>query len=51
MGSGSIPHDRLLKAISGVLKATMPGGFKIAAQPVPQSEVEQAWPKDDRYSP
>ncbi|MEH2395642.1 MAG: zinc-binding dehydrogenase [Nostoc sp.] len=46
-GIGSIPLDRLVNAIGGLLQATMPGGFKIAAKPVPLSEVEQAWPKDD----
>jgi NADPH:quinone reductase-like Zn-dependent oxidoreductase len=49
MGSGinSIPRERFIDAISGVLQATVPGGFQIAAKPVPLSEVEQAWPKDD----
>lgn len=30
-----------------VRMATVPGDFKIAVKPVPLSEVEQAWPKDD----
>lgn len=34
-------------AIDGVLRATVPGRFGIAAKPLPLSEVEQAWPKDD----
>jgi NADPH:quinone reductase-like Zn-dependent oxidoreductase len=46
-GIGSIPLERLVKAVGGLLQATLPGGFKIAASPVPLSEVEQAWPKDD----
>jgi NADPH:quinone reductase-like Zn-dependent oxidoreductase len=46
-GIGSIPLDRLVNAIGGLLQATMPGGFKIAVKPVPLAEVEQAWPKDD----
>ncbi|WP_159006585.1 zinc-binding alcohol dehydrogenase family protein [Bradyrhizobium sp. S69] len=46
-GIGSIPLERLVKAVGGLLQATLPGGFKIAANPVPLSEVEQAWPKDD----
>lgn len=46
-GLGSIPPDRFLHAIDGVLRAAMPAGFAIAAKPVPLSEVEQAWPKDD----
>jgi hypothetical protein len=37
-GIGSVPLERLIKAIGGLLQATLPGGFA--------SEVEQAWPKD-----
>jgi NADPH:quinone reductase-like Zn-dependent oxidoreductase len=46
-GIGSIPLDRLVLAIGGLLRATVPGGFKIAANPVPLSDVEQVWPRDD----
>jgi len=46
-GIGSIPLDRFVNAIDGLLQATVPGGFKIAAKSVPLSEVEQAWPNDD----
>jgi NADPH:quinone reductase-like Zn-dependent oxidoreductase len=46
-GIGSIPLDRFVNAIGAVLQATKPGGFKIEAKPIPLSEVEQAWPKDD----
>jgi NADPH:quinone reductase-like Zn-dependent oxidoreductase len=46
-GIGSIPFDRLLHAIDGLLRATVPAGFKIAANPVPLSDVEQAWLRDD----
>jgi NADPH:quinone reductase-like Zn-dependent oxidoreductase len=45
-GIGSIPLERLVKAVGGVLQAAVPGGFRIAANPVPLSDVEQAWPKD-----
>jgi NADPH:quinone reductase-like Zn-dependent oxidoreductase len=45
-GIGSIPRDRLVNAIGGLLHATVPGGFQIAAKSVPLSEVEQAWPND-----
>jgi len=31
-GIGSIPLDRLVRAIAGLLRATVPGGFQIAAQ-------------------
>jgi hypothetical protein len=46
-GIGSIPLDRLVKATGAMLQAAMPGGFKIAATPVPLADVEQAWPRDD----
>jgi len=46
-GIGSIPLDRLVSAIGGLLQATVPGGFKIAATPVSLSDVERAWPNDD----
>jgi NADPH:quinone reductase-like Zn-dependent oxidoreductase len=46
-GIGSIPVDRFVKAIDALLWATARAGFKIAATPVPLSDVEQAWPRDD----
>ncbi|WP_413733861.1 quinone oxidoreductase family protein [Sodalis sp. RH21] len=46
-GIGSIALDRLVSAAGELLHATLPGGFAIAATPVPLSEVEQAWPRDD----
>jgi NADPH:quinone reductase-like Zn-dependent oxidoreductase len=46
-GIGSIPLDRLVNAIGALLQAAVPGGFKIAAKPVPLSDVEHAWPKDN----
>jgi NADPH:quinone reductase-like Zn-dependent oxidoreductase len=46
-GIGSIPFNRFVHAIDGVLRATAPAGLKIAANPVPLSDVEQAWPRDD----
>ena len=46
-GIGSIPVDRFVKAIDGLLRATTRAGFKIATTPVPLSDVEQAWPRDD----
>jgi hypothetical protein len=49
MGSGtaSIPRDRFITAISALLRAAVPGNFKIAAKPVSLSKVEQAWPQDE----
>lgn len=46
-GLGSIPFDRLLACIGALLQAAGPGGFEIATTPVPLSEVEQAWTRDD----
>jgi hypothetical protein len=45
-GIGSISLDRLVHAAAELLRATVPGGFQIAATPVPLSEVAEAWPKD-----
>ena len=42
-GMGSVPFPRLLKAIEGVLQATVPGQFEIATTTVPLSQVEDAW--------
>jgi hypothetical protein len=46
-GIGSVSLDRLVSAIGALLKAAGPGGFKVAAKPVPLSDVEQAWLADD----
>ena len=46
-GIGSIPFDRLVQAIDGVLRATRRAGFKIAVNPMPLSEVERAWMLND----
>ncbi len=46
-GVGSVPLDRMVNAIGGLLQATAPCGFQIATKTVPLSEVEHAWPKDD----
>ncbi len=42
-GFGGVPADRLLAAIEGVLHAAAPGGFQIATEIAPLSEVEVAW--------
>ncbi len=42
-GIGSIPLDRFINAIGELLRATLPGGFRIAASPIPLSEVDRAW--------
>ena len=46
-GIGSIPLDRFVHAIDGLLRAAVPAGFAIAAHAVPLSDVEQAWARDD----
>lgn len=46
-GIGSISPDRMVKAIGELLRATVPGGFEIAATPVALSDLEQAWSRDD----
>jgi NADPH:quinone reductase-like Zn-dependent oxidoreductase len=46
-GIGSIPVDRFVHAIGALLHAAVPAGLRIAANPVPLSDVEQAWPRDD----
>ena len=49
MGSGinSIPRQRLVEAIDGVLQAATPGGFQIATKVAPLSDVEHVWSTDD----
>jgi NADPH:quinone reductase-like Zn-dependent oxidoreductase len=46
-GIGSIPFGRLVRAIDGVFRATVSAGLKVATNPVPLSDVEQAWMRDD----
>ena len=45
-GIGSVPFDRLLKAVEGVLQAAVPGAFETATTTVPLSQVENAWSKE-----
>jgi hypothetical protein len=42
-GIGSVPFNRLLKAIESVLQASVPGDFEIATTAAPLSEVTAAW--------
>jgi NADPH:quinone reductase-like Zn-dependent oxidoreductase len=42
-GIGSITVDRLVQLIGELMQATVPGGFKIATNTFPLSEVEHAW--------
>jgi NADPH:quinone reductase-like Zn-dependent oxidoreductase len=45
-GIGSIPLECLLNATGALLRAAVPGGFRIAFKSVPLSQVEEAWPED-----
>jgi NADPH:quinone reductase-like Zn-dependent oxidoreductase len=45
-GIGSIPVNRLVKAIEATLQAAVPGGFEIATSVVPLAEVEAAWARE-----
>ncbi|HTV26851.1 MAG TPA: zinc-binding dehydrogenase [Xanthobacteraceae bacterium] len=49
MGSGinSIPRQRLVEAVDGVLQAATPGGFQIATKVAALSDVERVWSTDD----
>jgi NADPH:quinone reductase-like Zn-dependent oxidoreductase len=42
-GLGSIPIGRLVESIGELLKATVPGGFKIETEIFPLSDVEHVW--------
>lgn len=46
-GIGSIPLDRLFASIGGVLRAAVPGGFRIATATAPLAEVALAWARED----
>jgi NADPH:quinone reductase-like Zn-dependent oxidoreductase len=46
-GMGSIPFDRLIEAIHGVLAAAPTAGFRIATQSVPLSDVARVWGQPD----
>ena len=46
-GIGSIPLERLVCAVDGLLQATLPGRFRIATTPVPLAKIEEAWTEDD----
>lgn len=46
-GIGSIPVERLVNATAELLRATIPGEFKIATRPVPLFQFEQAWTTDN----
>jgi NADPH:quinone reductase-like Zn-dependent oxidoreductase len=46
-GIGSVALDGLVRCIAALLQATVPGGFEVGFKPVPLSEFETAWPRDD----
>jgi NADPH:quinone reductase-like Zn-dependent oxidoreductase len=45
-GLGSVSNDGLLKSISGVMQAIVPGKFQIEAEPVPLSELTGVWDRE-----
>ena len=42
-GLGSVSHERLLGSIAGLMKAIIPGKFKIDARAIQLSEVQTVW--------
>jgi len=46
-GNGSVPRNRLISAVSGLLQAAVPANLKIETRPVPLSLVEDAWSHTD----
>ncbi len=42
-GIGSIPLDRMIHAIAGVLHATVPAGLRIATRTAPLAAISEAW--------
>ena len=49
-GIGSIPQQRILSAIRGVLEAAPGAGFKVSARALPLAEVAAAWDAGDAQS-
>jgi NADPH:quinone reductase-like Zn-dependent oxidoreductase len=45
-GLGSVSYAELIRSISGLMIAIVPGRFHIEAEAVPLSEVETAWTRD-----
>jgi NADPH:quinone reductase-like Zn-dependent oxidoreductase len=45
-GLGSVSYAGLIRSISGLMSAIVPGRFRIEAEPVPLSEVETAWSRE-----
>jgi NADPH:quinone reductase-like Zn-dependent oxidoreductase len=46
-GIGSVPFERLLEAIRGVLTAAPAAGFRIATRMLPLAEISAAWASKD----
>jgi NADPH:quinone reductase-like Zn-dependent oxidoreductase len=49
-GLGSVPVNRIVTGIEGVLHAAVAGHFQMATKPVPLSEVERVW-SSNTYMP
>lgn len=46
-GIGSVPLERLIKAVGELLQATRAGGFQIATNAIPLSQVTEGWAEGD----
>lgn len=44
-GIGSVPLDRLVAAVGGVMQAAIPAGLDLPTQTVPLADIEAAWPE------
>ena len=49
-GIGSVLFDRLLKAVEGVLQASVPSAFQVATTTVPLANVETVWSTENSRS-
>lgn len=45
-GTGSIPMERLVRTVSELMRAVVPGHLQIETEAVPLADVEEAWTRD-----
>lgn len=45
-GLGSVSYAGLIRSISGLMSAILPGKFRLEPEPVSLSEVEAAWNRE-----
>ncbi len=48
-GTGSVPPDRLISAIDGVLRAAVPQGFHIATRTVALAAIDREWARPEGH--